>query len=96
MVGEDMAIRFPGIGFGFAGAVALTLSTFITSSLLLYSWSWLSPVDFWQKLVAIVFTVIVGVILFLALSVVIMMVLMPFTFRKKKRKKGLIYVEGYE
>lgn len=91
-----VALRFPGMEFGFAGAVALTLSTFITSSLLLYSWSWLNPADFWQKLVAIVFTVIVGFIIFLALSVAIMMVLMPFSMKKKKRKKGLIYVEGYE
>lgn len=84
------------IGFGVIGAWAVTLSTFLTSLVLLYAWSWFGPVDFWQKLVAAVFTIIVGVVLFIAFAVLFVILFMPFSGKKKKRRKRSIYVEGYE
>jgi len=68
------------------GALITITSIVLTSLILFYLWSWLNPVDFWQKLVAVIVSLIAGFILFILILVFQVLLIMPFMMRKAMKK----------
>jgi uncharacterized BrkB/YihY/UPF0761 family membrane protein len=77
----------------FADAATTVFSIVVTACVLFCLWAWLSPVDFWQKLVTLVLVVVLGLGMFIGLMMFFTLFVRVPRFRKKKR----IEVEvGYE
>jgi hypothetical protein len=62
------------------------IAVILTALILFYFWSWLNPVDFWQKLIAIIVSVISGIILFIVFAVVMSILILPLLLKRTMRK----------
>jgi len=73
---------------GSFGIVLLLLSAAISICLVFLLWLWLMPADFWQKLVTLLLSIVVGGAAFIGSFIFFSMLLLPI-FVKKTMKRML-------